>query len=64
MLAENPELLDVQHQWGENDYERPIQAAAHVGNVPIAEFFLEQGVQLDIHTAAMLGRKRHHPSDD
>jgi uncharacterized protein len=56
MSADKPALLTVQHQWGENDYEDGLGAAAHVGNRPIAEFFLEQGVPISICAAAMLGR--------
>ncbi len=56
MLAEKPALLTVRHQWGENDFEDGLGAASHVGNRPIAEFFLEQGVPLSIFAAAMLGR--------
>lgn len=52
MLAETPELLNENAEW----IETPLQAAAHVGNVAIAEFLLEQGAPLDICTAAMLGR--------
>lgn len=55
MLAENPGLLMKSHQWGENDFEDAIGAASHVGNRPIAEFLLEQGVPSSICTAAMLG---------
>jgi uncharacterized protein len=55
-LGENPSLLAVQHQWGENDYEDGLGAASHVGNRPIAEFFLERDVPLTICAAAMLGR--------
>jgi ankyrin repeat protein len=51
MLAENPALLNENAAW----VETPIQAAAHVGNRPIAEFLLEQGAPLDICTAAVLG---------
>ena len=51
MLAEKPALLDENATW----METPIQAAAHVGNRPIAEYLLEQGAPLDICTAAMLG---------
>ena len=51
-LAELPGLLNENAQW----IETPIQAAAHVGNRPIAEFLLAQGAPLDICTAAMLGR--------
>lgn len=57
MLAESPALLSARHQWGENDYEDGLGAAAHVGNRPIAEFFLSQGVPLTICAAAMLGRR-------
>jgi ankyrin repeat protein len=56
MLAEQPALLTAQHQWGENDYEDGLGAASHVGNRPIAEFFLAQGVPLTVCAAAMLGR--------
>jgi ankyrin repeat protein len=56
MFAERPALLAVQHQWGENDFEDGLGAASHVGNRPIAEFFLEHGVPISIFAAAMLGR--------
>jgi ankyrin repeat protein len=56
MLKENPDLLNVEHQWGPNDFESGIGAAAHVGNRAIAEFFLAQGVPSNICAAAMLGR--------
>lgn len=52
LLAQTPELLHATATWTET----PIQAAAHVGNRPIAEFLLTQGALLDICTAAMLGR--------
>jgi ankyrin repeat protein len=57
MLAARPDLLNVAYQWGENDYETAIGAAAHVGNAPIAEYLLAQGAPLEICTAAMLGRQ-------
>lgn len=53
MLAEHPALLNENAVW----LETPIQAAAHVGNVDVAEFLLDQGAPLDICTAAMLGMK-------
>jgi uncharacterized protein len=56
MLAERPQLLTARHQWGENDFEDGLGAASHVGNRPIAEFFLAEGVPLTICAAAMLGR--------
>src|SRR6185369_9343473 len=57
MLSQFPELLNVSYQWGENDYETAIQAAAHVGSAHVAEFLLTQGAPLEICTAAMLGRR-------
>ncbi len=51
-LAENPDLLNENATW----IETPIQASAHVGNRPIAEYLLAQGAPLDICTAAMLGQ--------
>jgi ankyrin repeat protein len=56
-LAEHPDWLVVNYQWGEDNFETPIQAAAHVGNRPIAEYLLAQGAPLEICTAAMLGRR-------
>lgn len=57
LLAQYPELLNARYQWGENDYETAIQAAAHAGSPHVAEFLLKQGAPLEICTAAMLGRK-------
>lgn len=57
MLAADPDLLEAAYPWQENDPETAIMAAAHMGNVPIAEFLLDQGAPLAIYTAAMLGRK-------
>lgn len=55
MLAEQPGLLNLAHEWGIGDYETAIQAAAHVGNATIARFLLARGAPLAICTAAMLG---------
>jgi uncharacterized protein len=57
MLAECPALLDAAYEWKENDRETAIQAAAHIGNVAIAEYLLAHGAPLAICTAAMLGRR-------
>jgi len=57
MLAECPALVDAAYEWKENDRETAIQAAAHIGNVAIAEYLLAQGAPLAICTAAMLGRR-------
>lgn len=56
LLAEYPALLNTPWQWGDDDFETAIQAAAHVGQRPIAEFLLGQGAPLTVCTAAMLGR--------
>jgi uncharacterized protein len=58
MLSERPDLLNLSHEWGPNDTETALQAAAHVGNRDIAEYLLTQGAPLDICTAAMLGRQQ------
>jgi ankyrin repeat protein len=55
LLAQEPTLLTAQHQWGENDFEDGLGAAAHVGNQEIARFFLAQGVASNICVVAMLG---------
>ncbi len=57
MLEERPDLLNTAYAWTESDHETAIQAAAQVGNVPIAEYLLENGAPLEICTAAMLGNK-------
>jgi ankyrin repeat protein len=57
MLSQQPELLKAPYPWNENDRETPIQAAAQMGDVAIAEYLLEKGAPLEICTAAMLGRK-------
>jgi uncharacterized protein len=52
LLEAEPRLLDARYEeWD----ERPIQAASHVGNRPIAEYLLGKGAPLNIFTAAMLG---------
>jgi uncharacterized protein len=56
MLADCPPLLNTAYTWKDNDTETAIQAAAHMGNVAIAEFLLAQGAPLEICTAATLGR--------
>lgn len=55
LLSEHPDLLHRSHQWGEDDFESPIQAAAHVGSRDVALYLLEKGAEYDITVAAMLG---------
>lgn len=57
LLAQDPNLLNIGHDWGNGDVETAIMAAAHVGNRAIAQFLLEQGAPLAIYTAAMLGQR-------
>lgn len=56
LLAEYPALLNVTYEWSPGDHESGMMAGAHVGNRPIVEFFLTQGVPLNICVAAMLGQ--------
>ncbi|MCU0481086.1 MAG: ankyrin repeat domain-containing protein [Anaerolineae bacterium] len=56
-LAQYPDLLTAQHQWGDDDFEDGLGAASHVGNREIAQFFISQGVEPTICTLAMLGDK-------
>lgn len=55
LLESEPRLIDLSAVW----VETPIQAAAHMGNRPIAEYLLDHGAPLDIFTAAALGRLDH-----
>ncbi len=57
MLEQDPSLLNARYQWGTDDFETAIQAAAQVGSVQVAEFLLSKGAPLEICTAAMLGRR-------
>jgi ankyrin repeat protein len=57
MLDETPGLLNMKYQWGENDWESAIQAAAHLGNVSVVKYLLSKGAILEICIAAMLDRK-------
>jgi ankyrin repeat protein len=52
LLAEEPALLDACYL---ELNERPIEAAGHTGNRPIATFLLEQGAPMNIFCAAMFG---------
>ncbi len=56
MLTQNPDLLNVEYDWGPGGWETPIQAGAHMGDRPITEYLLAQGAPMIICAAAMLGR--------
>lgn len=53
MHAQEPDLIDIPNA---ETGETPLAAAAHMGNRPIAEYILAQGVPTNICTAAMLGQ--------
>jgi ankyrin repeat protein len=56
MLTERPDLLNVEFDWGPGGgFETGLGAAAHMGNRPIAEFFLGHGAPPTICVMAMLG---------
>ena len=55
-LVENqPALARASIDWGYGDWETCIDAAAHVGNKPIADFLLSNGARPTIFSAAMMG---------
>lgn len=58
ILAEHPEWLEIEYDWGEEGgTETPLQAAAHVANAEIARYLIEEGATLIPAAAAMLGDK-------
>lgn len=56
LLAEHPTLLNAAHDWKNGDFETGLGAASHMGNKPLVQFFLDQGAQANIFTAALFGR--------
>jgi hypothetical protein len=55
MLDAQPSLVNCTWDWGAGDYESPLGAAGHTGQVGIAELVLSRGARLELHAAAMLG---------
>lgn len=55
LMSIEPALLHASINWGGDDWESGLGAAAHTGNRDIAEFLLARGARMDIFTAAMLG---------
>lgn len=55
LLTKNPDLINSTVNWGGDDWESGLGAAAHTGNRDIALFLLEHGARMDLFTAAMLG---------
>ncbi len=57
MLTADPRLINACWNWGGDDWETAVGAAAHMGNKEIAEYLLANGAHLDLFCAAMLGKK-------
>ncbi|ARF14979.1 ankyrin repeat domain-containing protein [Sporosarcina ureae] len=55
LIEQEPDLVHAVMNWGGDDWESGLGAAAHTGNRDIAEYLLEKGARMDIFTAAMLG---------
>jgi hypothetical protein len=54
-VERQPALARASIDWGFGDWETCIDAAAHVGNRPIAELLLAHGARPTIFSAAMMG---------
>ncbi len=55
-VERQPALARASTDWGFGDWETCIDAAAHVGNKPIADFLLTHGARPTIFSAAMMGQ--------
>lgn len=55
-VEKQPALARASVDWGFGDWETCIDAAAHVGNRPIAELLLTHGARPTIFSAAMMGQ--------
>ena len=56
LVERQPALARASIDWGFGDWEACIDAAAHVGNKPIADFLLTNGARPTIFSAAMMGQ--------
>ena len=56
LVDRQPALARASIDWGFGDWETCIDAAAHVGNKPIADFLLSHGARPTIFSAAMMGQ--------
>ncbi|MBT8267116.1 MAG: ankyrin repeat domain-containing protein [Bacteroidia bacterium] len=54
--AEHPNLINAAHDWKFGDFETGLGAASHVGYKELALYFLENGAQANIFTAALFGK--------
>lgn len=55
LVGIEPALVNATINWGGNDWENGLGAAAHTGNREIVLWLLGKGARMDIFTAAMLG---------
>ncbi len=56
LVERQPAMARASIDWGFGDWETCIDAAAHVGNKPIADFLLTNGARPTIFSAAMMGQ--------
>ncbi len=56
LLEEHPNLINAAHDWKLGDFETGLGAASHVGYKELAQYFLDNGAQANIFTAALFGR--------
>lgn len=56
IVEAQPAYARASMDWGFGDWETCIDAAAHVGNKPIADFLLTHGARPTIFSAAMMGQ--------
>ena len=56
LLQEEPQLIYAAHDWGGGDFELGIGSASHVGYMELTLFLLDKGAQMNLFTAAMLGK--------
>jgi hypothetical protein len=56
IVEKQPAMARASIDWGFGDWETCLDAAAHVGNKPIADFLLTHGARPTIFSAAMMGQ--------
>lgn len=56
LLQEHPTLLNSAHDWETGDFETGLGAASHMGYKELVHYFIEQGAQVNLFTAALFGR--------
>jgi hypothetical protein len=56
LLEQEPGLVNACWNWGGDDWETALGAAAHTGQKEIALCLLAHGARMDLFCAAMLGK--------